>query len=179
MKRLFIILFSVSCLVACHSAKTVSGIILDAAMHSMVVLTTDGDTLSVSTVEAQRVAEDGILIGDHVDVLYDGKTVAQVTVTKGNREVMLMGSWTQPIEGMSGVQGICFKENGVASSINMSTLLYERWLKEGDTLTLWGKSLGNGQTIDFEEKYHIDRLDDKLVLTQGSITLEYARDYNH
>lgn len=78
----------------------------------------------------------------------------------------LAGSWVQPIPGMEDqIQGIKLDKGGRAESINMYTLLYESWQHKGNQLILQGKSIGNGQAIDFEVIYVIKKLSrDELVL---------------
>ena len=59
------------------------------------------------------------------------------------------GVWIEPIPGMEDqVQGIKLEEGGIASSVNMATLVYKNWKQEGDQLILAGNSIGNGQTIE-------------------------------
>lgn len=89
----------------------------------------------------------------------------------------LVGKWVEPIPGMeSQMQGFNFEKDGKASSINMNTLLYESWRREGDKLFLTGKSLGNGQTINFHEEYIISTLNEKtLILKDGDIEFIYTR----
>ena len=55
------------------------------------------------------------------------------------------------------VQGICFQSGGKAESIGMATLKYESWkVWEGkQKLILTGKSIGNGQTIEFSDTLDI------------------------
>lgn len=73
-----------------------------------------------------------------------------------SRQSDLAGSWVMPVPGQPGkVQGIRLEEDGKASSINMATLVYEGWKRDGDVLTVSGKSIGNGQTLSFEEKFRI------------------------
>lgn len=84
----------------------------------------------------------------------------------------ITGKWTQPIPGQEGkVEGFELKKDGVAESINMATLQIEKWSKDSTTLTLTGKSIGNGQTIDFTETYTIAQGDkNSLTLVKdGSI----------
>ncbi len=85
--------------------------------------------------------------------------------------------WLQPIPGMEGqVQGMRLNADGSAASVNMHTLLYKSWQKTGDELILSGESLGNGQTIHFTEKYHIEKLDGKnLILDNGRSKLIFTR----
>ena len=79
---------------------------------------------------------------------------------------VLAGSWVQPIPGMEEqIQGVSLVKGGKAESINMATLVYERWEHKGNQLILHGKSIGNGQTIVFDEIYVIKKLTrEELVL---------------
>ena len=89
----------------------------------------------------------------------------------------IVGEWTQPVPGMEDMtQGFALEQGGTASSINMATLQYEKWERQGDLLILSGKSIGNGQTPDFSDTLRIDLLTDtELTLTRGNLTLEYTR----
>lgn len=66
------------------------------------------------------------------------------------------GTWVEPIPGMPGkVQGFRLEADGGASSVNMATLTTERWKREGDRLILEGKSIGNGQTIEYRDEWTV------------------------
>lgn len=95
----------------------------------------------------------------------------------GCHEPAVEGKWLQPVPGMAGaVQGVWLEDGGKASSINMSTLVYESWSRRGSELVLQGKSIGNGQTIDFSESYQIKKLTDReLVLQDGKAVLQFSR----
>ena len=61
------------------------------------------------------------------------------------------GRW-QPVPGQpKAQQGVRLEKGGKASSLNMATLVYESWELDGNNLKLKGKSIGNKQTIPFEE----------------------------
>lgn len=92
-------------------------------------------------------------------------------------EAEIVGSWVQPVAGMENqVQGIKFEKNGKLESINMATLAYSTWEKNGNTLVLSGESIGNGVTIPFSDTYRIEKLDGNvLVLKDGDFTLSYTR----
>ena len=91
----------------------------------------------------------------------------------GCHEPAVEGKWLQPVPGMAGVW---LEDGGKASSINMSTLVYESWSRRGSELVLQGKSIGNGQTIDFSEAYRIKKLTDReLVLQDGKAILQFSR----
>ena len=75
------------------------------------------------------------------------------------------GTWTEPIPGMEGRQGFTLQADGVAASVGMHTLLYDRWVRRGDRLILQGRSLGNGQILRFSDTLTIRSLTaDRLVL---------------
>lgn len=89
----------------------------------------------------------------------------------------VVGSWVEPIPGMDGqVQGITMEEGGVASSVNMATLVYDSWKQDGSQLVLTGKSIGNGQTIEFVDTMEITKLTaDSLILSNQGIEIRYAK----
>ena len=93
----------------------------------------------------------------------------------------LKGSWIAPINGMpEQMEGFELKDDGLASSINMATLVYEKWetikLDNADVLVLQGKSIGNGQTLSFSDTLKIDKIsENSLTLTQDSYTRTYTK----
>lgn len=94
----------------------------------------------------------------------------------GSGDDVLVGSWTQPIPGQSGVQGMKLEKGGKASSINMATLQYENWKKEGKHIILEGKSIGNGQTLSFSDTLEIVKAaPEQLVLKRGTYETTYTK----
>ena len=95
----------------------------------------------------------------------------------GGNSASIVGSWVEPVPGLEGqVQGIKMEEGGVASSVNMATLVYESWKQEGTKLILTGKSIGNGPTIEFVDTMDIKRLTaDSLVLDNQGMEIRYAK----
>lgn len=93
------------------------------------------------------------------------------------QKASIIGSWVEPVPGMeSMMQGVTLKENGVASSINMATLRYARWERQGDRLILFGESIGNHQTFSFSDTLTITRLtNDSLVLQSAGAVWRYTR----
>lgn len=87
------------------------------------------------------------------------------------------GTWVEPVPGMEeSKQGVTLKKGGVAESVNMETLKYEKWSREGDLLILSGKSIGNHQTLPFVDTLHIKELSaDRLILERGEMVVEYSR----
>ena len=76
------------------------------------------------------------------------------------------------------VQGVSLYEKGEASSIGMATLQYQHWGLTGDSrLVLEGKSIGNGQTIEFADTLDIVSFSgDTLTLGKGDMyRIQYVR----
>lgn len=168
--------------------NVVSGTILDASMNTITIQDSKtSDTLSFSTMGAEREVEDGILIGDYATITYKwgskSFTKADKIKVKALPQLRIMGSWVQPIPGMeSQMQGIKLMEGGKAESINMNTLLYNSWKLSGPneygkyTLSLGGRSIGNEVAFDFVEDYTLDCFTgDALTISSGDIVLKYTR----
>ena len=81
------------------------------------------------------------------------------------------GKWVEPVPGMeTQEQGFVLEKGGIASSINMQTLQYSSWKLKEDSLSLTGKSIGNGRSIDFTERFKIKKLTkDSLILQRGQM----------
>lgn len=93
-------------------------------------------------------------------------------------EGSLAGYWIERMPVHSEfVQGIRLDKEGSAASIGMHTLRYWGWERQGDRLLLKGRSVGNGQTIDFTDTLDIERLTaDTLILGKyGRYRIEYHR----
>lgn len=95
----------------------------------------------------------------------------------GGNSSPIVGEWVEPVPGMEGqMQGIKMEKGGVASSVNMATLVYESWKLEGDNLILTGKSIGNGQTIEFADTMTIKKLSyDSLILDNRGMEIRYVK----
>ncbi|GEP92961.1 Lipocalin-like [Chitinophaga terrae (ex Kim and Jung 2007)] len=78
----------------------------------------------------------------------------------------LIGKWIRPVEGLDKeVQGFQLRKNGTAKSINMYTLVYEKWQLINDTLLLWNHSEGVRDTTTIIDTTIIKALSDtSLVL---------------
>lgn len=86
------------------------------------------------------------------------------------------GTWLEPIPGMSGEQGFTLEKGGRAESVNMATLKYETWNLKGSRLILTGKSIGNGQTLQFSDTLRIEKLDaQSLTVTRRGVMATYHR----
>jgi len=89
----------------------------------------------------------------------------------------LLGSWVQlnPINDKE-VQGFTLKNNGMAESINMATLLYKKWWTEEGKLILITESIGNGSSsIDTTRYEIITKTNSILELKNGDYTDRYIK----
>ena len=86
----------------------------------------------------------------------------------------------QPVPGLPHLQqGLILGADGKAESVDMSTLQYETWHRQGDTLVLTGQSIGNHQTVSFSDTLRIHSLSaDSLVLQKRNLRMEFTRKMN-
>ncbi|MBB5639098.1 hypothetical protein HDE68_005036 [Pedobacter cryoconitis] len=91
----------------------------------------------------------------------------------------IIGKWVQPIPGQEpSKQGIQLNSDGSASSINIHTLIYEKWKLKGDTLLLSNHTEGVKTTGSYVDTTLIkDLTDSTLVLTmKGASDTKYTRE---
>lgn len=192
MKKLLLSVAVIALLGSCaEKSKSISGVVFDASMNTVTIIN-GTDTMYFGTEDAQREivpsscvcsVVEGLEIGADVQIFYTGKLlegervqtcpVTRMLITP----ISIVGSWVEPIPGMEGVQGFKLTSDGVATSINMATLLYNSWTLDNGTLYLSGQSIGNGQTIDVNDVWTVETLSaDSLILTGANLpTARYAR----
>ena len=98
------------------------------------------------------------------------------STTEKVTEKDLTGNWIEVMPvNQHIVQGVSLYEKGEASSIGMATLQYQHWGLTGDSLE--GKSIGNGQTIEFADTLDIVSFSgDTLTLGKGDMyRIQYVR----
>lgn len=167
--------------------QVINGIVYDASMNNILVITDQGDTVDISTMNADPQKVPGVLISDSVKVTCADEEVngtkvlkaTELTITAHSPYYYIQGTWVEPIPGVpTQMQGFKLNEDGSASSVNMATLLFKSWKLTGKVLTLNSESIGNGQTIVGEDTLDIVRIDaDSLVLARkGYITWRLARE---
>lgn len=96
-----------------------------------------------------------------------GSKTSDSTQDFNSQKVRLVGKWLQPIPGMEGEkQGFELFENGVATSLNIHTLQYDKWLVTQDTLFLWYHTEGVKQVSNGVDTLLIKKLDiNNLVIS--------------
>jgi len=90
---------------------------------------------------------------------------------------LFVGSWVEPIPGNeSEVQGFSLNEDGSASSINMNTLLYQKWAVKKEQLILTAKSIGNHTSSVDDMVYSIELVGkNSLTINNGFASFTYKR----
>lgn len=175
-------LFAVLMLIGCQSKhNSLTGIIGDATVNTVTVVTADGDKITFSTMDADRSDCHGLLIGSPVTIEYEGDIEngigTAVAVATSREYNLLIGDWTYRNGDFE--QGFSLRIEGEAEQIGTATLLYSAWQLDGDTLSLAGRSIGNGQEFDFIETWTIADLDENTLKLEGengsSLTLTRKR----
>ncbi len=167
MKTFKIAMLAAATMFAACNAKTttVSGTINDATMNTVTVATADGAAVTFGTADADRTECNGLTVGSPITVEYTGAiennfaTAKKIATPKEYN--LLVGDWTY----MNGdfEQGFSLRAEGEAEAIGTATLVYTAWSLDGEKLALAGKSLGNGEEIDFIEVWNIVSLDETTL----------------
>lgn len=78
---------------------------------------------------------------------------------------LLPGKWIQPVPGIDSIlQGMDLRKNGKAISINMHTLLYDKWKLAHDTLMLWSHADGVKDPVSAIDTMLIKTLNDSALV---------------
>jgi hypothetical protein len=106
-------------------------------------------------------------------------SIAAVADTLHIDAAKLIGRWMQPVAGLDKeTQGFLLRKNGTAKSINMYTLVYEKWELTHDTLLLWNHSEGVKDTSTIVDTTVIKELSDtSLVLFPVKAAEGYVEKY--
>lgn len=156
--------------------STIYGICTEgSAMHTLQMVVDNGDTLSLSLMNAQE--EDhiygGFSVGDRMAVLANRQLTEATMVLN---LTTLMGDWVMPnpIDGSS-VMGFSLREGGVMESINQGSVIYKTWRMLNGRLEIVSIREGGG---DFEEtEYFRFKMltENELVIDNGDETFDYTR----
>lgn len=177
-------------LMSCKQANApqeVNGLVYDASMNNITLITDAGDTVNISTMNADPAKVPGVLVDDSVRITYQKENMDGVEVLKAMDLVVtthspyyyIQGSWVEPNPiNADEVQGFTLNDDGTAASINMATLQMRNWDLEDDILILGYESIGNKQTIEGSDTLNVVKLDaDSLVLSsKGAIVWRLGRE---
>ncbi len=188
-KNLITILSLIAVLFSCNRAsvrQSVTGYVADATMNNIMLIANTGDTLNISTMDADPAKVPGVLINDSVKITYTKEKVGKTEIFKAEELVItahspyfyIQGTWVEPNPiNSSELQGMTLKEDGTASSVGMATLIFTKWVLDGEKLLLTSRSIGNKQTLEGVDTLQIVTLDaDSLILSHsGEILWRLAR----
>lgn len=92
------------------------------------------------------------------------------SLNTNTKSTELTGKWLQPIPGQEKEkQGFELHNNGVATSLNMHTLLYDQWKVSHDTLFLWYHTEGVRNVSNDIDTLLIKRLDNNQLTVKSLI----------
>ncbi len=176
-----------SCQPAVPAAESLTGYVADATMNNIMIITNSGDTLNISTMDADPAKVPGVMINDSVEIFYSKEKIGEneilkadsLTVTVHSPYFYIAGTWLEPNPiNAAETQGVTLEQGGTASSVGMATLLFEKWEFNGSELTLTSKSIGNKQTIEVIDTLVVEKLDaDSLILSKaGDVVWRFARE---
>lgn len=155
---------------------TIYGVCGDGTSMNVIQIITDtGDTLSLSTTQAQEngLMFGGLQTGDRMAVVpNEDKTVAEIVINQAT----LLGNWVMPnpIDGSDEV-GLRIKEGGIAESIDQSSIIYKTWRLTRGKLEIVLVREGGSED---EEVYLYDLVKltaDSLIYKDADDTFEYGR----
>lgn len=156
------------------TTQIIKGIVYDASMNNITVVTNEGDTLNISTMNANPQKVPGVLLNDSVKVTCIKEQISGTQILKATDLVVtvhspyyyIQGTWLEPNPiNPKEMQGFILNQNGTARSINMTTLLFKNWNLDDRQLTLQYESIGNKQTIVGSDTLNVIKIDaDSLIL---------------
>lgn len=178
-----------TCIASCTTApktQIISGVVYDASMNNITVITNIGDTVHISTMNTDPQKVPGVLLNDSIQVTCQDKdfdgiqvlTATELQVLVHSPYYFIQGTWTEPNPiKPEEQQGFTLNQDGTATSIHMATLNFTAWTLNNRTLTLNFQSIGNRQTIEGIDTLQIVKIDaDSLVLSNnGNIIWRMAK----
>lgn len=89
----------------------------------------------------------------------------------------LIGSWVEPNPiNAKEVQGFILKNDSIAESINMATLLYKKWWKKDGKLILVAESIGNHTSgVDTTSYIIMKSTEKELELKDRDYIVKYTK----
>ncbi len=127
-----ILTFAASCflLASCHVShqnEILKGLVTNATMNTVTIIATDNDTLSFNTVNSDKTALNGLLVGDSIEVRFVGKYVPGMeaqsfaTVSKAPADEYTRffneGIRTEAVDGETGSMYICFTADSLKAEL--------------------------------------------------------------
>ena len=183
------VVFLLAGIISCKQApatQIINGIVYDASMNNLTIISDQGDTVNISTMNSNPEKVPGVLLDDSVQVTCEKKSVDGIqileaialTITAHSPYYYIQGTWVEPNPiNDKEEQGFTLNEDGSASSVNMATLLIKSWSLDDKVLQLGYESIGNKQTIQGIDTLNVVKINaDSLVLEKnGAVVWQLAR----
>ena len=159
--------------------STVYGICGDgSAMNTLQLITDVGDTLNLSTAEANESGKcfGGYQGGDRMAVILRDKSTAKLVINQS----ALLGDWVMPnpLDGSSEM-GVRIKEGGIAESIDQPTMIYRSWKLFNGKLEMVAIREGGGDVVETNLYDIVFIGPDSLVFKDSEDIYEYSRYREH
>ncbi len=65
-------------------AESVTGYVADATMNNIMIITQAGDTMNISTMDADRTKVPGVMVYDSVQIFYSKEKIGENEITKAD-----------------------------------------------------------------------------------------------
>lgn len=186
MRRL--LLFGLLLLTACGEGelRSLSGVYLDRvdSLATLQFQTTDEKgrsqktSLRLSTLEVSAPA--ALIPGAPVTLYYQGNSLegsdSPIRVEVDESYACLVGRWLERDEPELDM-GLELLPKGLARSIGMQTIAFEKWEYLPEGIRLSGATIGGGNSVPFSEMWVVEELTDSLLtLSQPDLTLRFRRE---
>ena len=184
MKKLIAMCAAAFMVYACQNDQlnSFNGFIVDATSNNVTVKALTGDeTHTFSLENADKKDANGLLIGNLIIVDYRGnltETTPATRVATDATYAKAIGTWTMPDPIDTTKQmGFELMIEGKAQSINMATLVIDKWELQGEQnkIVLQGESIGNGQTIEYGQTATIIEKDGKTMMLFDGTEVVYEK----
>lgn len=137
-KSLFAALAAAALLASCtQEVPSLEGKVTDATMSTVTIVTAEGESISVNTLDSDPNLVPGVLVGDFIRVTYepteDMPHVISLEIVEPSYYRLISGTWLNA-DGI----GFTLAEDGSASSAGYDSLLLKEWALDGEELALTG-----------------------------------------
>ncbi len=131
--------------------------------------------------ETQVEHSEALLPGAPVQIYFRGRLSSDeqkqaVRIVVDDTYARLIGRWIERDEAEFDM-GIELLAGGLARSIGMQTVAFNRWEYSSEGIRLGGNTLGGGNAVAFSEVWQVEELTDSLLtLTQPDLVIRFRRE---
>ncbi len=153
--------------------KEIQGIIGEGtSMHTIELLTEQGDTLYISNQEQTVLG--GLTVGDKMNIVYTAKGDTLSSITAVNITT-LAHLWSQ-LDDYGNEQTLELTPDGEAYTVNMSSLNYDSWQIKDGSLLLHSPAQAETEMKEYTDTFTIKQLTDRLlIMSSGELETMFER----